>query len=428
MRAAAILLTLSLAAPAHAAPARHHCLGEKATIVGTPGDDVLVARKPYEVVVGLGGNDSIGSTLGSRGRLFACGGSGNDWIRGTHDFDDLAGGAGSDTIYGRGQTDTISGGDGDDLIVGDSSGTARDRARADHDYIDGGRGDDRIFGFIGVDEIDAGDGDDFVSGGGHWDVIVPGPGDDDVRGGWGDDYVLYNDAPGPISVHLVRGSIAGEGNDTVASLEFVSGTAFDDRMTGSDRDEMLLGGGGSDVLAGLGGDDMLLPDMVASGYGGVIPHEGAPIGDDVVDGGDGTDLLMYSGWEPAALRIDLAAGTAEGHGSDVVSAIENVSAGAYDSIEIVGTDGPNLIYTHSGTADRVEGLGGDDEIYTQDGIDEIDGGEGFDVCSPAEVSHNCEAAEPPRSSGRRMLLWPLRLLSRATPAPPALATSARAGV
>lgn len=95
-----------------------------------------------------------------------------------------------------------------------------------------------------------------------------------------------------------------------------------------------------------------------------------------------------------------------------------MAAGAYDPIEIVGNDSPNWIYTFSGTADRVEGRGGDDVIYVGEGIDEVDGGEGFDSCESAEVAHSCEATEPPTSSGRRMPLSLLRLPSRATPGPP----------
>lgn len=421
MRALAILLLVFLPSPAQSAPPPPECYGKPATIVGTPGRDVLVAENPYDVVVGLGGDDVIRSTLGKRGRLFACGGDGNDTIRGTDGFDDLDGEAGSDTIYGRGRSDGISGGDGHDLILGDSWDTEKDRARADRDDLAGGEGNDWLVGFRGVDEIDAGPGDDFVSGGPHWDLLVPGAGDDVVRGGWGQDYVFYQRSPAPISVDLAGGSITGEGDDEVTSLEFISGTAFDDHMSGSGRREILAGGGGSDVLAALGGDDLLLPDLVGSSTGGVIPHVGASVGDDVVDGGEGTDQVMYFGWEPQALTIDLTAGTAEGHGSDALRAIEDVSAGAYDPIEIVGTDGPNRLFTFSGTPDRIDARGGDDTIYVDGGHDEVDGGEGFDTCEHAEVERNCEATETSKAAARRVQTARLRLLWRAMPAPRAAA-------
>lgn len=422
MRAAAIVLVVCLSAPAHAAPLSRTCFHEEATIVGTPGDDVLVVRKPHEVVVGLGGNDFISSTAASRGRLRACGGPGDDWIRGTDDVDAIAGGAGSDTVFGRGNADVVTGGDGDDLIVADSSGGKFDPARAGDDEIDGGDGDDRLFAFDGVDVIDAGGGDDYVRGGEDRDVLRPGGGDDFVRGGTGMDSVLYNDAPSAVSVDLKHRTVAGEGNDTVVSVELVSGTAFDDHMSGSDGDDSLLGGGGSDVLTALEGDDSLFPDLVASGTGGVMPHVGIAPGDDVVDGGDGTDLVMLYGWEPAALTIDLVAGTAHGHGADLLRSIEDVAAGAYEPVEIIGTDGPNFVFTYLGTADRVEARGGDDIVYVQYGTDEIDGGEGYDACFSAEVTRNCESGTTPKSLARLVPSGLLRLLSQQTPGPPAPAT------
>src|SRR5690349_17801774 len=59
------------------------CLGETATKVGTPGDDVIAAVSSFDaeddlVVAGLGGNDAI--TVSGDGRVTVCGGDGNDRI------------------------------------------------------------------------------------------------------------------------------------------------------------------------------------------------------------------------------------------------------------------------------------------------------------------------------------------------------------
>jgi Ca2+-binding RTX toxin-like protein len=82
------------------------------TVVGTPGDDVLLDTNGNDVVCGLGGNDTLGAGLG------------NDVLRGGPGNDLLEGGAGNDTLYG---------GEGNDRLV------AWDGTR---DYVHGGPGYD----------------------------------------------------------------------------------------------------------------------------------------------------------------------------------------------------------------------------------------------------------------------------------------------
>ena len=101
------------------------CFGAAATILGTPGDDV---------------------------------------IRGTSGPDVIVSGRGDDRIDGRG---------GDDLICG----------RSGDDTIRGGGGDDRIKGWRGDDRLAGGPGDDRLLGGPHSDKLLGGSGDDDLDGG-----------------------------------------------------------------------------------------------------------------------------------------------------------------------------------------------------------------------------------------------------
>ena len=73
------------------------CLGQPATIVGTPGADDLRGTLGADVIAGLGGNDRI---------------------RGLGGDDLLCGDAGTDRLLGLGGTDRLSGGDGDDALSG----------------------------------------------------------------------------------------------------------------------------------------------------------------------------------------------------------------------------------------------------------------------------------------------------------------------
>lgn len=73
------------------------CFGVPATIVGTPGNDVLHGTLGDDVIVGLGGNDAI---AGKGGNDLICGNEGNDIISGDLGDDKIDAGAGDDAIDG----------------------------------------------------------------------------------------------------------------------------------------------------------------------------------------------------------------------------------------------------------------------------------------------------------------------------------------
>lgn len=86
-----------------------------ATIVGTPGDDVIVGTPGRDVIKGLAGNDVI---RGLGGADIICGGAGNDTIYGNIGHDRLFGGAGDDELRGARGHDRIFGGPGTDSLWG----------------------------------------------------------------------------------------------------------------------------------------------------------------------------------------------------------------------------------------------------------------------------------------------------------------------
>ena len=68
------LFVVAAGAPADPVPT---CLGEKATIVGTEGDDLIAGTSKNDVIVALGGNDVVSAHDGDD---LVCGGDGNDRI------------------------------------------------------------------------------------------------------------------------------------------------------------------------------------------------------------------------------------------------------------------------------------------------------------------------------------------------------------
>jgi Ca2+-binding RTX toxin-like protein len=205
----------------------HFCSNLRATIWGTPGDDVLTGTGGSDVIVGLGGNDIV---YGRGGADTVCGGAGND---------NLQGGPGDDSLFGEG---------GNDALVGENG---RDR-------LDGGAGDDMLVGTAGEDTL---------------------------IGGAGNDTADFSSGPAPVSVDLMSGTVSSpSGGSSINGVENVIGSRYDDRLTGDSQVNVLWGRGGSDQIRGGGGADTLW------GEGGNDSLWGEQ-GNDTLWGGDGVDVL-----------------------------------------------------------------------------------------------------------------------------------------
>jgi Ca2+-binding RTX toxin-like protein len=88
----------------------------------------------------------------------------------------------------------------------------------------------------------------------------------------------------------------------------------------------------------------------------------ADTGDDIIDGGVGSDLIGYSGEATSGVTVNLTNGSSVGGGlgTDRVVSVEDLSGSHYKD-DISATAGPNWI----------EGRGGSDIIRGGDGRDEI---------------------------------------------------------
>ncbi|MFK7959453.1 MAG: putative Ig domain-containing protein [Phycisphaerales bacterium] len=247
-------------------------------------------------------------------------------------------------------TATITGGDANDVIVG-----------TDDDEV--------IFGGAGNDSIQGSAGDDIIDGGDDSDTIAGGAGDDQIDGGEGWDKVTYEDASGSVNVDLDAGTATGaDGNDTLANIELVVGSDFDDTITGSDDSEDLIGGDGDDVIRAGDGNDSL--------------NGGA--GDDILEGGAGTDDVTFDGID--GVMVDLAAGTATGQGNDTLSGIEQVKGSSAD--DTISGDAEDNIFRGDGGDDILEGRDGDDRLYGGSGNDILRGGDGVDTADFLDQTSN----------------------------------------
>ena len=146
---------------------RPTCRGLSATIVGTPGADVINGTRRRDVIVALGGNDTI---VGRRGNDIVCAGAGRDAVLGQRGEDALSGGKGNDRLVG---------GAGRDTLVGERG----------HDVLLGGFGNDRLSGGRGRDRLTGGPGRDRLLGGSGRDLLRADPRDLRVLGGSGLDRI-----------------------------------------------------------------------------------------------------------------------------------------------------------------------------------------------------------------------------------------------
>ena len=104
------------------------CRGEQATCVGTRGHDVILGTDGDDVIVAGPGNDVV---HGDRGNDIICGGPGNDSLTGAKGQDSMFGGPGNDRLFGGVDPDVLHGGPGDFDVLWGGPGL---------DYLDGGHG------------------------------------------------------------------------------------------------------------------------------------------------------------------------------------------------------------------------------------------------------------------------------------------------
>jgi len=327
-----------LALPLAGSAAAKSCNGKRVTIMGTPGDDVLVGKGASDVIYGGGGDDHISG--GRNGNDTICGGPGDDVIQGGRGYDSLVGEGGGDKLAGETGSDMLDGGAGDDRLSG-SKGA---------DNLHGGAGEDLLIGAKGPDDLEGGAGDDTLDGE---------QGSDEFEGNAGDDIL-----------------IGDKGNDKI------EGGPGNDRIEGGPGDDSDLdGGGGTDVIFGGAGTDNV---DGGDGDGDVVRGDA---GTDTLAGGvGGGDIVSYASATRGPVIVDLATDKAKGDGHDDLSGFEDV-VGSPQADTLVG----------DGEANRLDGGVGDDTLNSGGGGGEAFGGPGSDDCTGFTVENSCgpEAGPPP---------------------------------
>jgi len=244
--------------------------------------------------------------------------------------------------------ENIIGSIGDDTLTGDTFANTLD-GNAGDDILAGGGGGDNLFGGAGDDILDGGSGADVHAGGAGADTLLGSAGNDIFIGGDDIDNIDYSGVTGPVNVNLGDGVAANDGqggNDSLSEIENVTGSDFNDVISGDSNVNVLTGGFGNDRLYGAGGSDLL-------------------------DGGAGVDEVDYTNAVLNGVTVDLGTGTAADDGDggvDTLTDIENITGSTF-SDDLTGDANVNVI----------DGGTGDDIIRASGGEDVIDGGDDRDT-------------------------------------------------
>ena len=305
----------------------------------------LNAGETYTLNVSLTGQavDYVAEEVGS---ATLRGGLGDDFLQGTVGDDVIDGGAGVDTAS----------------FVTAFGGVSLSLATQGAAQATGGAGSDLV---TNVENLIGSRFADRLTGDGAANVIDGGDRADVLDGGAGIDTLSYASATRGVAVSLARTDAqetGGSGADAVVNFENLTGSAFDDRLSGDTSVNTILGGAGDDVL-----------DGNATG--------GAQAGLDLLDGGDGTDVASFGGYagQVTAVLNGTFAGT--GYVAGVAAAqyrnVEGLAGGSGDD-RLIGDDRANILLGNAGT-DDLSGGGGGDRLDGGLGDDLLFGGAGSDT-------------------------------------------------
>jgi Ca2+-binding RTX toxin-like protein len=311
------------------------------------GDDVLEGGEGDDVLNGGGGSDTA-SYAGASGGVevdlqfgFSSGAAGNDTLVG---MENAIGSAFDDFIVGSGGANTISGGAGNDALLGQNG----------DDIVNGDAGHDLLRGGNDNDTLNGGDDDDFLNGQ---------LGDDILNGGAGFDRAAYSTgATAGVTVDLnivgVAQNTVSQGMDTLTGIEHVSGTRFNDILTGDGGDNWLWGGSDASGVTG--------NDTISAGGGNDLVQVGT--GTHTLNGGLGTDTWSLNGngtdITAAGVTVSLALqGAAQDteQGMMNASGFENLTGSTFDDI-LTGDNNANVLAGDEGN-DNLSGGAGSDTLY-----------------------------------------------------------------
>jgi Ca2+-binding RTX toxin-like protein len=321
------------------------------TLTGDNGGNTLVGGGGADALDGAGGSDwvvyfgetsavtvnlstGMGTGGAAQGDTYvnienATGTTLNDTLIGDTNDNVLDGRAGGDTLNGGGGNDTVTYGASAAAVTinlaaangGASGGEAQGDLLTSIENVSGSAYDDNLTGDANANILDGRAGNDALVGGGGDDTLIGGAGADSLTGGLGVDTASYAKSGSAVKVSLADGAgLGGDAQgDTLASIENLVGSAFNDTLAGNADYNVLTGGAGSDTfifeigfgrdtvtdfIAGAGSDDIIaFDDDVFTDFASVLAVA-SQVGSDTVITVDSTHSLTLKNVTMANLHAD----------------------------------------------------------------------------------------------------------------------------
>ncbi|MBY2949258.1 peroxidase family protein [Rhizobium leguminosarum] len=300
--------------------------GDHIVLGGTDNADILVAGIGDDTLFGDAGNDRL---EGGFGNDIINAGDGDDIVTDSGGDDNFKLGAGNDVVHAGPGLDLVMGNDGQDFIFLGTDMGSEVFAGTGNDFIYGNRNAERILGNEGNDWIETGtfdgapgdnfdeifahdliDGHDVFLGDGGFDEFIGEGGDDIMVGSAGRgkmvgmsgfDWATYKDNVLGVNANISIPIIFDEAPilpenaalDEYESIEGLSGTRFNDVLTGSEAlaaDRLPAAQGGTEGYAGsaLDADGIALINGLQALLGAGVTSFSAG---DIILGGDGSDVM-----------------------------------------------------------------------------------------------------------------------------------------
>lgn len=372
-------------------------------IVGTIGNDTIIADAAADVIHGWTGNDTITEPGSGTQDIYGDDGDDRIIVVSSIGVDLFDGGAGTDFID---WTASSASGATFNLATGTATLSLSSEVMANFEHLIGTNNADTIigtttanilFGRDGNDAIDGGGGDDILIGEGGNDTLTGGTGLNTLQGGIGDDiYIIANGGDSVIE-------FGNEGTDEVRTALAVYtlasnvenllatgsegpflgiGNTSNNVITGRQSRDQLYGREGNDTLNDGGGGNGL-EDTMLGGTGDDIYIVGVRGSSTIELAGEGTDEVRttFSVYGIQANIENLTFTDNATHGAGVGNVLDNIIRGGTGTDDLFGREGNDRLYGGIGNANTLLGQEGDDTYYVEavgDSVVEF-AGQGIDL-------------------------------------------------
>jgi Ca2+-binding RTX toxin-like protein len=334
--------------------------------------------------------------------LYIAGNAGINQLTGSAFDDTIDGGAGNDILIGGAGNDSITGGLGvdtasyaaasEDLTLslavptGQAAGSFGNDTLAGIESLITGSGNDRLTGDSAANALTGGAGNDTLDGG---------AGNDTLTGGADTDTASYASAGAGVTVSLAltkAQNTIGAGSDVLATIENLTGSDYNDILTGNTGanridggagNDVINGGSGLDTLDGGEGSDVYLLTLLADKSDGEIADTGASGTDELRFAATAAGTLTLGALDTGIERVVIGTGNGAAAIATGTAALNINAAAAANGLYIAGNAGINQL-TGSAFDDTIDGGAGNDILIGGAGNDSITGGLGNDVITGGE--------------------------------------------